>query len=138
MDPLDTWNSLLLDFDLPLPVLCLMDHWGLLPKIPPTTVFIEDVLTGRVQSSQLSHVFADALFNDNSEQALRPRNPTLLLAFAEAAQHGMQLPRFHSLTLRGGMSQLTLAKKGVSTSPAPQMVQGTSSPLGSVQPGPTG
>jgi hypothetical protein len=63
---------------------------GLLPSIPPSTVFIEDVLTGRVQTSQLSHVFADALFNDNSDQALRPKNPTLLLAFAEAAQHGMQ------------------------------------------------
>jgi len=63
---------------------------GPLPRIPPTTVLIEDVLTGRVQTSRLSHVFADALFNDNSEQALRPKNPTLLLAFAEAAQHGMQ------------------------------------------------
>jgi hypothetical protein len=49
---------------------------GLLPSIPPSTVFIEDVLTGRVQTSQLSHVFADALFNDNSDQALRPKNPT--------------------------------------------------------------
>jgi hypothetical protein len=63
---------------------------GLLPSIPSSTVLIEDVLTGRVQATQLSSVFADALFNDDSDQALRPKDPTLLLAFAEAAQHGMQ------------------------------------------------
>jgi hypothetical protein len=63
---------------------------GLLPSIPPSTVLIEDVITGRVQATQLSQIFADALFNDDSDQALRPKNPMLLLAFAEAAQHGMQ------------------------------------------------
>jgi hypothetical protein len=63
---------------------------GQLPSIPPSTVLIEDVLTDRVQATRLSQVFADALFNDDSEQALRPKNPMLLLAFAEAAQHGMQ------------------------------------------------
>jgi hypothetical protein len=63
---------------------------GLLPSIPPSTVLIEDVLTGRVQATQLSYIFADSLFNDNSNQALRPKKPMLLLAFAEAAQHGMQ------------------------------------------------
>jgi len=63
---------------------------GQLPSIPPSTVLIEDVLTGRVQATRLSQVFADALFNDDSEQAMRPKNPMLLIAFAEAAQHGMQ------------------------------------------------
>jgi hypothetical protein len=63
---------------------------GQLPSVPLSTVLIEDVLTGRVQTTRLSQVFADALFNDDSEQALRPKNPMLLLAFAEAAQHGMQ------------------------------------------------
>jgi hypothetical protein len=63
---------------------------GLLPSIPPSTVLIEGVLTGRVQATQLSQIFADALFNDDSDQALRPKDPMLLLAFAEAAQHGMQ------------------------------------------------
>jgi hypothetical protein len=63
---------------------------GSLPSIPPSTVLIEDALTGRVQATQFSQVFADALFNDNSDQALRPKNPMLLLAFAEAAQHSMQ------------------------------------------------
>jgi hypothetical protein len=63
---------------------------GLLPSIPPSTVLIEDVLTGRVQATQLSQIFADALFNDDSDQALRPKDPMLLLAFAEAAQHGIQ------------------------------------------------
>ena len=33
---------------------------------------------------------------------------------------------------------IDFGKERVSTSPAPQMVQGSSSPLGSVQPGPTG
>jgi hypothetical protein len=63
---------------------------GQLPSVPPSTVLIEDVLTGRVQTTRLSQVFADALFNGDSEQALGPKNPMLLLAFAEAAQHGMQ------------------------------------------------
>jgi hypothetical protein len=63
---------------------------GQLPSVPPSTVLIEDVLTGRVQTTRLSQVFADALFNDDSEQVLRPKDPMLLLAFAEAAQHGMQ------------------------------------------------
>jgi hypothetical protein len=47
------------------------------------------------------------------------------------------LLRFHSLTLRGGIFTIVFGKEKVSTSPAPQMVQGSSSPLGSVQPGPT-
>jgi hypothetical protein len=62
----------------------------LLPSIPPSTVLIEDALTGRIQATQLSQIFAEALFNDDSDQALRPKDPMLLLAFAEAAQHGMQ------------------------------------------------
>jgi len=48
------------------------------------------------------------------------------------------LLRFHSLTLRGGIFTIVFGKERVSTSPAPQMAQGSSSPLGSVQPGPTG
>ena len=63
---------------------------GRLPPVPSSTILIEDVLTGRVRSTELSQVFVDALFSDDSAQALRPRDPTMLLAFAEAAQHGMR------------------------------------------------
>ena len=46
---------------------------GRLPSIPPSTVLIEDVLTGRVQATQLSSVFADALFNGDSDQLYGPK-----------------------------------------------------------------
>ena len=63
---------------------------GRLPPIPPSVVLVEDVLTGKARTSGLNPVFFDALFKDDSNQALRPRDPTTLLAFAEAAQHGLQ------------------------------------------------
>jgi hypothetical protein len=63
---------------------------GPLPPIPSSTVLIEDAPTGRVKATALSQVLAHALFNDDSDQALRPEDPTTLLAYAKAAQHGMQ------------------------------------------------
>jgi hypothetical protein len=60
---------------------------GRLPPIPSYTVLIENVLTGRVQATALSQVFADALFNDDYDQALRPEDPTTLLAYAEGAKN---------------------------------------------------
>jgi hypothetical protein len=63
---------------------------GRIPPLFSTTLLIEDFLTGRVCSTELSQVFADALFKDDSDQALRPKDPTTLLAYAEAAQHGMR------------------------------------------------
>jgi len=63
---------------------------GQLPPVPPSTLLVEDALTGKVQSTELSQGLVGALFNDNSDQALRPQDPTALLAYAEAAQHGMR------------------------------------------------
>ena len=57
---------------------------GLLPPVPPSTLLVEDVLTGKVRSTELSQVFVDALFNDDSVLALRPQDPTAILAYAEA------------------------------------------------------
>jgi hypothetical protein len=45
---------------------------GRLPPVPPSTLLVEDVLTGKAQSTELSQELIDALFNDNSDQALRP------------------------------------------------------------------
>ena len=63
---------------------------GKLPPVPTSSMFIEDVLTGKAQAPALYPTFDHALFRDHSDQALRPKDPTALLAYAEAAQHGMQ------------------------------------------------
>ena len=88
---MDIWLSLLLDFNSLLLVLCSMDLWDCcrvfrhLQSLLKTSLLVEFK-----PLSLLSQVFADALFNDDSDQALRPKDSMLLLAFAEAAQHGMQ------------------------------------------------
>ena len=61
-----------------------------LPPIPRNVALVEDLLTGKAQSPRLAPVFFDALFKGDSDQALRLRDSTTLLAFAEAAQHGLQ------------------------------------------------
>jgi hypothetical protein len=63
---------------------------GQMPSIPSSTFLIEDVLTGGVCSTELSQVFLGALFKGDSNQALRPSDPATFLAYAEAAQHGIQ------------------------------------------------
>jgi hypothetical protein len=61
-----------------------------MPLIPATSLLIEDVLTGKVRPTELSQVFVNALFKGDSDQALRPSDPTTLFAYAEAAQYGMR------------------------------------------------
>ena len=51
---------------------------GQLPRISFSKVLIEDALTGKVRTTRLS------------DHALRPKYHMMLLAYAEAAQHGMQ------------------------------------------------
>lgn len=63
---------------------------GPLPPAPSSTILIVNVLTGKVRTTQLTQVFVDAPFNDGSELALRTRDPTMQLALAGAAQHGMR------------------------------------------------
>jgi hypothetical protein len=58
--------------------------------VPSSTLLVEDDLTGRVFSTELSQISVDADFNGDSGQALRPSDPTTLLAYAEATQHDMR------------------------------------------------
>jgi hypothetical protein len=61
-----------------------------MPLVPPSTLLVEGDLTGKVCSAVLSLVFINALFSGDSDQTMRPSSPTTLLAYAEAAQHGMR------------------------------------------------
>jgi len=82
--------SLLLDFNSPLLVLCLMDLWDCCRVFRLLQSLLKMSLLEEFKPLSSLQFFADALLNDDSDQALRPKDPSLLLAFAEAAQHGMQ------------------------------------------------
>ena len=60
-----------------------------LPPIPSSHTLLDEVLAGRSRPKESILDVYEILSKDTSAQALRPRDPSLLRAYADAAQHAM-------------------------------------------------